>query len=134
MKVCLKNISAAKLQSSVDVIKDFCKLLQSELALKKDVQIHFLTDREVPMTTGVRMPHHEIFVLCKDRLLIDILRTLSHEWVHEYQHQIMGVPEDKQIQDIGGPEENMASVLASIYLKRFQKAFPNYDKELYEKD
>lgn len=131
MKVCLKNISKTELTDSIDVIKDFCQLLQSELKLKEDVHLHFTSGRDVPMTTGVRLPHHEMFILAHGRLLIDILRTLAHEWVHEYQHQIMKVPEDKQIQDIGGPEENMASVLASVYLKKFQKQFPNHAKKLY---
>lgn len=134
MKVCLKNISKTNLKSKVPVIKDFCQLLQSELRLKKDVYIHFLQDREIPMTTGVRMPHHEIFVLSKNRLLIDILRTVAHEWVHEYQHQIMGIPDEQEIQDIGGPEENMASILASVYLKKFQKQFPKHEKKLFGED
>lgn len=131
MKVCFKNISKTHLRDSIEVIKDFCQLLQSELGLKKDVHIHFTNERNIPMTTGVRLPHHEIFVLVHGRMLIDILRTLGHEWVHEYQHQIMGIPEDEKIQDVGGPEENMASALASIYLKKFQKQFPKYAKKLF---
>ena len=131
MKVCLKNISSTNLKSQVHVIKQFCELLQKELRLKEDVHINFVNDREIPMTTGVRMPHHEIYVLSKDRLLIDILRTIAHEWVHEYQHQIMGVPEGEQIQDIGGPEENMASILASVFLKKFQKQYPKLEKNLF---
>ena len=83
------------------------------------------------MTTGVRHPNHEIFILTGKRLLIDILRTLAHEWVHEYQNQKMGVRDDEPIQDIGGPEENMASILSSIFIKKFQKANPNYQKKLY---
>lgn len=131
MKVCLKNVKNTGQSEFIDVYKDFCNLLQSELKLKEDVYIHFLDERKIPMTTGVRMPHHEIFVLSKNRLLIDILRTLAHEWVHEYQHQIMGVPENEQIQDIGGPEENMASILASVFLKKFQKIYPKHHKNLF---
>lgn len=132
MKVCLKNISKTNLKDDVEVIKDFCQLLQSDLKLKDDVYLHFTLGRgEVPMTTGVRLPHHEIFVLAKDRLLVDILRTVAHEWVHEYQHQVMGVPEDEPIQEIGGPVENMASILASVYLKKFQKQFPQHSKKLF---
>lgn len=131
MKVCLKNVNGSGQSEFVDVFKDFCQLLQTELKLKDDVHIHFTTQRNIPMTTGVRMPHHEIFVLSKGRLLIDILRTIAHEWVHEYQHQIMGVPEDEPIQDIGGPEENMASILSSVFLKKFQKQFPNHTEKLF---
>ena len=131
MKVCLKNLKQTNLERDITVIKEFCQMLQDELKLKDDVHIHFVSERNIPMTTGVRMPHHEIYVLAKNRLLIDIFRTIAHEWVHEYQHQIMNVPEDEQIQDIGGPEENMASILASVYLKKFQKNYPQFHKNLF---
>jgi hypothetical protein len=131
MKVCLKNIHNTDLQDSVPVIKSFCNMLQQELKLSDDVFIHFVTERNMRMTTGVRMPYHEIYILSKNRLLIDVLRTLAHEWVHEYQHQKMGLPENEPIQDIGGPEENMASVLSSVFLKKFQKKYPQFQKKLF---
>lgn len=131
MKVCLKNISEDNLSDSIDLIKDFCLFLQEELPLNQDIHLHFLPKRKEKMTTGVRHPNHEIFILTGKRLLIDILRTLAHEWVHEYQNQKMGVRDDEPIQDIGGPEENMASILSSIFIKKFQKANPNYQKKLY---
>ncbi len=106
-------------------------MLQQELKLSDDVFIHFVTERNMRMTTGVRMPYHEIYILSKNRLLIDVLRTLAHEWVHEYQHQKMGLPENEPIQDIGGPEENMASVLSSVFLKKFQKKHPQFEKQLF---
>ena len=131
MKLCLKNIHKTDLIDSLPVIKEFCQMLQTELGLSKDVHLHFVNERKIPMTTGVRMPHHEIYVLSKNRLLIDILRTIAHEWVHEYQHQKMGLPEDEPIKNIGGPEENMASILASIFLKKFEKDYPKFDKKLF---
>jgi len=131
MKVCLKNIHNAGLQDYVSVIKSFCSMLQEEMKLSDDVQINFVTERNMRMTTGVRMPQSEIYVLSKDRMLIDVLRTLAHEWVHEYQHQKMGLSDDEPIQDIGGPEENMASVLSSIILKKFQKKHPHFEKQLF---
>ena len=132
MKVCFKNLNKNFTDEQVQAVKDFVLMLQNDLPLKKDVHVTFLSSRKVPMTTGVRMPHHKIYVLSKDRLLIDILRSLGHEWTHEYQHQKLGLKDTDQIQDIGGPEENMASVLASIFLKKFQSEFPNYEKYLYK--
>jgi hypothetical protein len=131
MRVCLKNIHKTNLQDNITVIKKFCEMLQDELKLSNDVHISFVTERDMPMTTGVRMPNHEIYVLSKNRLLIDVLRTLAHEWVHEYQHQKMGVSDETPIQDIGGPEENMASVLSSVFLKKFQKKHPQFEKQLF---
>lgn len=131
MKVCLKNIQKTKLGDNLPVIKSFCEMLQDELKLSDDVYINFVDNRDGQMTTGVRRPDHEINVLSKGRMLIDVLRTLAHEWVHEFQVQKMGVSDEEPIQDIGGPEENMASILSSIFLKKFQKKYPNYEKQLF---
>jgi hypothetical protein len=43
----------------------------------------------------------------------------------------MGLSDDDKIQDIGGPEENMANVLAGIFTKKFQKEYPDYEVTLY---
>jgi hypothetical protein len=131
MKVCFKNLNKYFTPEQIESIKKFVLLVQKELPLNKDIHISFLGDRKIPMTTGVRMPHHKIYVLSKDRLLIDVLRTLGHEWVHEFQHQKLGLKDTQQIKNIGGPEENMANVLAGIFTKRFEKQFPNYTKILY---
>ena len=131
MKVCFKNLNKYFTPEQTEAIKDFVLLVQGELPLKKDIHITFLSDRKIPMTTGVRMPHHKIYVLSKDRLLIDVLRTLGHEWTHEFQHQKMGLKDTERIKDIGGPEENMANGLAGIFTKKFNKKFPHHTKLLY---
>lgn len=128
MKVCV--IGLKNLNYSSELFNDFLNYLQSELPLSEDVRVVLSKTREGNMTTGVREPN-EMRVLAGNRLLIDVLRTIAHEWVHEYQHQRLGVPDDIQLPDIGGPIENMASVLASIFLKKFQTKFPIYDKEIY---
>jgi hypothetical protein len=90
--------------------------------------------RDVPMTTGVRMPGSKIFVLAEKRMLIDILRTVAHEWVHEFQYQKMGLKDNEKIQNIGGPEENMANTLSGIFVKKFDKENPQYSNVIYEQD
>ena len=131
MKVCLKNTKKLFNPDEIKVIKDFIKFIQTKLQLNDDVTFTFLEKRVEPMTTGVRLPNHEIYVLSAHRLLIDVLRTIAHEWVHEYQHQKMGLRDDQPIKDIGGPEENMANVLASIYIKSFEKDFFKYEGLMY---
>lgn len=131
MRLCLRGLKDHGY--SKELMNDFLTLLQGELPLSEDITIHLTKDREGKMTTGVRNPD-EMKILASGRMLIDVLRTISHEWVHEYQHQKMGLTDDKPIQDIGGPEENMASVLGSIFIKRFQKEFPQYEDELYRQN
>ena len=129
MKVCLRKISKSNLSDSIDVIKDFCQLLQDELKLRKDVYIHFENKRNENMTTGVRVPESEIFVLCKGRLLIDILRTLAHEWVHEHQKTILKRPNGP---NIGGQNEDEANAFAGRLVKMFEKEYHDLEPMMYE--
>ena len=131
MKLKFVNSQNYFSELELEAIKEFSQYLQSELPLKKDVSIFFEKKRNESMTTGVRLPKHNIHILAKDRLLIDILRTMSHEWVHEFQHQKMGLKDTDKIQDIGGPEENMANVLSGVFLKKFMRDFPRHKKVVF---
>jgi hypothetical protein len=134
MKVCFRNIDNILTPEEIKVLKKFVTLVNSELPLKKDVSINLLPSRNIPMTTGVRLPKGNIFVLVGNRMIIDVLRTLAHEWVHEFQYQKMGLKDNEKIQDIGGPEENMCNALSGIFVKRFEKEFPNYSQILYNEN
>ena len=101
--------------------KKFIAFLQTQYPLKDDVKVTFLGEKNGGMSTGSRTMDSELKILSKGRLNRDVLRTLAHEWVHEYQHQKMGVKDTDKIQDIGGPEENMSNVLSGIFIKQFQK-------------
>jgi hypothetical protein len=131
MKVCIKKTNKSLDKEKISAIKQFFKFLQNKLSLVDDVNFVFVDKRDNGMTTGVRLPKHTIHILSKGRLLIDILRTISHEWIHEYQHQKMGVKDTDKIQDIGGPEENMSNVLSGIFIKQFQEEYPELEKVNY---
>jgi hypothetical protein len=130
MKLNVLNLKKFFNPSQVEVIKSFINFLQKKIKLNSETTIKFIDKRVGSMTTGVRKKPHNILVFCKDRLLIDVLRTLSHEWIHEYQHQIKFTQNFKH-QDIGGPVENTANVLSGILMKLFQKEYPQYEKTLY---
>ena len=131
MKLILKNSNKLFDTTQNEVVKEFVKFIRKELPLKKNTTVTFLEKRDQSMTTGVRRPNSEIFVLTSKRLLIDVLRTLAHEWVHEYQHQRMGLKDDQPVQDIGGKVENMANALGGIMVKKFEKEFPKHENALY---
>ncbi len=114
-----------------ELVKSFSEFLQSQVPLTNDITVEFLDTRQGSMTTGVRYPGNKIQVLSASRLPIDVLRTLSHEWIHEFQTQKLGVDDSKQIQDIGGPEENMCNVLTGIFIKQFEQNNPEFDGILY---
>ena len=130
MKVCLKGMKNFPVEGGENLVRAFAELLQTQMPLKNDIKIEFLEQRQGEMTTGVRFPDR-IDVLSVGRLPIDVLRTLSHEWVHEFQHQKLGLSNNEKIQDIGGPEENMANALSGVLVKRFEKDHPEFENLLY---
>lgn len=132
MKVCIKRPKSEVNQEQLKVISSFIKFLQSQLPLSSDVEVNLTGSQTTTKTTGVRKSGSEIYILAKGRMLIDILRTISHEWVHEFQYQKMGLDDKKQIQDIGGPEENMSNVLSGIFIKKFDQQNPEFKDRLYE--
>lgn len=132
MKVKIEGLKQRVPEDS-DVIKNFISFLQDELPLVNDIEIYFLDNKDKNMTTGVRL-RNMMGILSKGRMLIDVLRTLAHEWVHEYQHQKMGLDDTQKYQDIGGPVENMSNTLSGIFVKKFEKLNPNSHSILYGMD
>ena len=128
MQVCLKFNRKNLTDSKINVIRKFVLFLNKEFPLKKDVVILFTDKTEEGMTTGSNKLGR-IRVLCKGRMLIDVLRTLAHEWVHEHQHQY---ERKRTKQDIGGPDEDEANSEAGKLLKIFAKHNPNKEKTMYE--
>jgi len=132
MKVCIKKNGSEISDEQLEVISAFVKFLQSQIPLSSDIQINFTDNQKETGTTGVRMPGSNISVLSKGRMLVDVLRTLSHEWVHEFQYQKLGLEDNAKIQNIGGPEENMSNILSGIFIKKFDKQNPDFKDKLYE--
>jgi hypothetical protein len=113
----------------LEVVKDFIKFLYKEAPIHSPITIYFLGNKIGDMTTGSRTNQEYIKVLSKGRMLIDVLRTLAHEWVHECQHQILGWEKGP---DIGGRNEDTANSLSGAYLKMFQRDFPQHLEKDYE--
>jgi hypothetical protein len=113
----------------LEVIEEFIKFLHKRIPLT-DVDLKFVREREGKMTTGVRLPDGEIKVLSGGRMLLDVLRTLAHEWIHEGQNQILGW--ELKHDEVGGPSENQANSVAGAYLKEFQMKHPEFIEILYK--
>lgn len=130
MKVVFKGIKKYFTDEQIEALKDFTKLLKREIPLKKDVHANFIGERSVNMTTGARYPHHILYILSTDRLLIDVMRTYAHEWVHEFEHQKLGVKEKKKLKP-ESPEEGLCNIVAGIMTKKFDKEYPKHRKLIY---
>jgi len=107
----------------------FVNLLQREIPLKNGVDIYFLNNRDVQMSTGSRHSDSKIYVLASKRMNRDVLRTIAHEWVHEYQMSVLGREKGP---NIGGRNEDEANAFAGSLVKIFEELFPNYKELEYE--
>lgn len=108
---------------------DFIRFIQNEIPLKNNLRINFLNERIGNMTTVSRTSNHVLNILTKNRMNRDILRTLIHEWVHEYQMTILG----RELgPDIGGRNEDEANAISARLIKIFEKENPNAEKKMYE--
>lgn len=128
MKVTIKHKNSGIKKDEFEMYDKFVKYLQKEFPLEKDITITFLGERIGRMTTGSRLPHN-IKVLSKNRMNRDILRTLAHEWVHEYQLEIEKKPMGP---DIGGELEDEANSESGAIMKKFERDFPDTESKIYE--
>ena len=129
MKVILKHIDSDIPEDNYDFYNDYINYLQKQYPLKKNVTIIFRGNRTGNMTTGVRNDNSEISVLSKGRMNRDILRTLTHEWVHEYQRTILG---RERGGDIGGQNEDEANAKSGELIKKFEKTHPDDESKMYD--
>ena len=82
------------------------------------------------MTTGsFKDKSNEIKILVKNRMLADILRTLSHEWSHCYDHENLKIKDRK---DIGGDSENYANKKSGEVTKKFIKSNPKLQSKIFK--
>lgn len=111
------------------LVNKFIEFLQSKYPLKKDIKIIFLGERVGEMTTGSRTKDGELHVLTKKRINRDILRTVAHEWIHEFQKTILKRPHGP---NIGGINEDEANAISGQLMKIFEKMYPNLEEKMYE--
>jgi superoxide dismutase, Fe-Mn family len=111
------------------LINDFILQLKKNYPLEDDIDISFQSKRTGDMTTGSRTDKNKLKILVKDRLNRDVMRTLAHEWSHEYQRTIL---KRKKGKDIGGKNEDEASSQASQEIKKFEKGNKKMEKTIYK--
>ena len=129
MKVIIKHIDSDVPKENYEFFNDFLKYLQRKYPLKHDVTIKFVGERVGDMTTGQRNPKNELMILSKGRMNRDILRTLAHEWVHEYQRTIL---KRHKGPDIGGKNEDEANSESGLIIKKYEKSHPKDVKKMYK--
>lgn len=127
MKVSLKNIRQNIRPNQVGIIKDFISFLQDRAPVNKDIVILFTSDREDHLMTTGRQQENSLKIFVKDRILIDILRTLAHEWVHQLQTE----DPSSQSQEERTIEDH-ANSLSGFLIRKFAEENPFHETELYK--
>lgn len=126
MKIKIKNARKYLQPNHIGIVKDFIEFLQNNGPLKSDVNILFQDKRNENITTG-KQQDNTITIFAKDRLLVDVLRTLAHEWIHILQTQNM-----KTMPNLDRPSEDHANSLAGYWLRQFNKENPEHETEVYK--
>lgn len=129
MKLCIKYNKKTIKEPKFKVIVKFFKFLNRELPLQRDLEIHFLDERFGKMTTGSFInKKHKIKCLAKNRMVSDIMRTISHEWAHAFDQENLKI---KDRRNIGGESENFANAVSGILVKKFVKSNPELNEIIY---
>ncbi len=121
IRITYKNSDLSKEQQQV--INHFVEFLYDKMPVKNIKDVIFVGNKDNGMTTGsYTIETGLIKVLAKGRMLIDVLRTLSHEWIHAAQHDFLGWEKGP---DIGGRNEDGCNTYSGVLMKLYQKHFPN---------
>ena len=129
MEVHIKYNGVDPNKEQESLINKFIDNLKKSHPLKDDVTVIFQNKRTETMTTGLRTDDHKLKILVKDRINRDILKTLSHEWVHEYQRTVLN---RKQGKDVGGKNEDEANAKAGKEVKSFEYKNKKIEKTIYK--
>jgi Fe-Mn family superoxide dismutase len=129
MEVNIKYDGVDPNKEQESLITKFIDKLKKTHPLKDDVTLIFQNKRTGEMTTGSRTDTHKLKILVKDRINRDILKTLSHEWVHEYQRTVLGKKKGK---DVGGKNEDEANAKAGEHVKDFEYKNKKLEKAIYK--
>lgn len=105
----------------VAIIKDFISFVCGKLKMEEPVNVSLRRGRdEYIATTASYVPNdNENHVRCGGRALVDILRSLAHELVHNRQREVGIFDVGESVQNIGGKIEDQANSVAGVFIKDF---------------
>lgn len=105
----------------VGVVKDFISFVCGKLKMQEPVNVCLRRGRdEFIQTTASYVPTDNTnHVRCNGRALVDILRSLAHELVHNRQRELGMFGKGDAVQNIGGHIEDQANSVAGVFIKDF---------------
>jgi len=111
-------------------LTEFVKFVKGELKLKSTPKVVVQNGRKDLKTTAsydYTQPEKIIKVNAKNRMIVDVMRSVAHELVHHKQYEDGRL--DVKPPDIGGEIEDEANAKAGQFIKMFaQKDQTVYDE------
>ncbi len=106
-----------------DTLFKFTEFCVEVLPITGPVSIKLMPKRHkgTGTTGGYNTQTNEITTRYEGRAIVDILRTIAHELVHQRQNETGELAKYSYIPDIGGPIEDEANAVAGQLMKRFAK-------------
>jgi Zn-dependent peptidase ImmA (M78 family) len=118
-----KGRAISRIQFNV-ILKRFLIYLKRELRLRYDIPIVIIDDVDYAShmrTFGHISKDNVIHLSIINRHPVDILRTISHEYVHYKQHIEKGIEKNTKA---GSPSENEANAKAGEIIRKYCESHP----------
>ena len=119
-----------------DIIDDFVKFCVDHLELQKNINLRLRRDPQWSVRNKTFGRYNdgtnELEVGLGGRHIMDVLRTIAHELVHQKQNEIAPVPADAG--EDGSPYENEANARAGVLMRKYGSNHPELfmGSELHE--
>ena len=118
-----KSINSAIDMQRAAVVADFVEYVIADLKMESPVTISLLpkTSPTGDITTGGYRPGLRVIdSRLEERALVDVMRTIAHELVHQQQDERGEFDDPNYVhQDIGGPMEDEANAVAGQLIKKY---------------
>lgn len=123
MKLFLKKKNKIELSDKdIDSLVDFIKFCAVKLGIQKDMVIILIGkhDGDLGMSTGgYNTMNGEIMARVFGRCLVDIMRSIAHELVHQRQDEKGKFEGKTEIPNIGGEIEDEANAICGQLVKMY---------------
>jgi hypothetical protein len=105
------------------ILVDFVKYCARALELSKPCRVAFVFDKNRPKkmtSTGIcEFSSRTAFIYSKNRSLIDLMRSISHELVHMKQHELNTIDLNQVIVHFASPYEDEANTIGARLMNAY---------------
>lgn len=125
IKKLLKESLMTKEKPSIDMVNDFVKFAKEFLGINEKVKIILVFERTPDLrTTAYYDNNGTIKIYSKDRAIVDICRSISHELVHYKQNMDNRITNPELDGADGSEIENEANAVAGVIIRKYGRLHP----------